>query len=145
MPYTGNPSTSTTDAVRLLIHDLSTSSGSNILQDNEITYFLNQEVNTLYAAAAAAEAAGAKFAGGNSASMTKVGDLALEFGGGNPAESYKVLAGQLRMRANLSLKPFSGGISVSDKQNEVSDTDRVAPQFRVGMHDADASTSTGAY
>lgn len=144
MPYGGSPSTSNTDAVRLYIYDTSTSSGSNIFQDAELTYFINANSNILYAAAAAADAAAGKFSGTGSASMKKVGDLQISYGGGNPASAYRQLAQNLRMQAAMGLKPYVGGITISDKNNEEADTDRVAPGVSIGMHDYEtASSSTG--
>ena len=145
MVYTGNPSTSNTDAVRLEVQDTSTSSGLNVLTDVEITYFLNTEVNTLYAAAAAAETISAK--GSNFITSKKVGDLMETAGSGSisPSVMFRELAATLRMRANLSLKPFSGGISVSDKQNQESDTDWDKPAVRIGLHDNPGSRSSSAF
>lgn len=143
MVYTGNPSTSTTDAVRLLIYDVSTSSGLNALTDVEITYFLNTEVNTLYAAAAAAETISSK--GSNFITSKSVGDLEEQTGGSgtiSPSVMYRELADKLRMRANLSLKPFSGGISVSDKRTQEADTDWDKPAVRIGIHDNPGSASS---
>ena len=146
MPYTGNPSTDTSDAVRLLIYDTSTSSGSNALQDKEITYFIQQEVNVLYAAAAAAETIGGKFSGDSAASMTQVGDLQLQVGSGDPASAYRALADTLRMRANLSLKPFSGGISKSEKRAQDADPDYDQPAVKLGIFDnPSGGASTGDF
>ena len=46
------------------------------------------------------------------------------------ATTYEARAAQ--MGAGL---PFAGGISVSDKQANEADTDRVAPQFNIGLED----------
>ena len=146
MAYGGNPSTDTSDALRLRVFDTSTSTGSELLSDGEVTFFLNNAPNGLYAAADAAAALAAKFSG-NTVSEKKVGDLSLKIGAGDPAATYRALSDELRYQAALSVKGFSGGISVSDKDTQRSDSDWNQPDVSIGLHDNPTarSTSTGSF
>jgi len=138
MAYTGNPSTSAPDAVRLLIGDVSTSTSSEIFSDGEIDYFVAQYSNSELAASAALKASI-----GTSKSQTlagvlskQVGDLKIDYGGKSGAHEIIIAkASQLRMLGVRKVKPYAGGISESDKDAAESDTDRVAPNFRIGQFD----------
>lgn len=123
MPYTGNPSTSNTDAVRLLVHDTSTSTSDTLLSDTEYTWFINQNTNLYYAASAAAHSIAARYS--DDYIQKKVGDLSwtvASFSG--PVAEYRNLAQSLRVEgARKGVTPYAGGISVSDKTANESDAD----------------------
>ena len=146
MAYGGNPSGSNTDAVRLLVHDLSTSTGAELLADAEYTFFINR-TNTLdEAAEQAALALAAKYSGD---ADKAVGDLKISLS--QKAKAYLALASQLGTQSAeaslVSVSPYLGGRSLADKQSVESDTDRAAPSFTRNQFDfpgaADPQRSTG--
>jgi len=148
MAYRGNPSTDTADATRLLIGDISTSTGSELFSDNEIDYFVASNSNPPLAAEAAIKSIiGTDRAKTVAGAVSKsVGDLSLNYGN---IDVHGILTGkakQLRVQGVRKVKPYAGGISQADKAAAESDTDWVEPHFVIGQHDhpglADGSTAT---
>ncbi len=139
MPYRGNPSTDTSDEFRLLIGDLSTSTGAEVFSDGEVDYFVANYSNVPLAASAAVKTiVGSTRASSLAGVLTKqVGDLKLDYGSGGMGvnEQLTAKAKQLRMLGVRKVKPYAGGISKADKDAAESDTDRVPPHFRIGQHD----------
>lgn len=125
--YSNAPATVARDAVRLLVGD--TDSTDQLVSDEEITWAVAQGPTTL-AAARIAEVIAGRF---SRRADKEVGDLSLR--ASQKAKAYLVLAQRLQVRANLVAGvPYAGGISVSDKQDQEDDTDRVSGSS-VGMHD----------
>jgi len=121
--YSGNPSASTLDQVRYLCQD--TDSTEQLLQDAEVTFEIAQNPNPYLAAAACAERLSLKF--GRDVTF-RVGDTQVNYG--ERAREYRLLATQLRQRYALrSAMPYAGGLSISEKQTILADTDRVEPAF----------------
>ena len=60
------------------------------------------------------------------------------------AEHYRALAKSLRLQAAAKITPYSGGISVDDKDSQKDDTDYSKPPFELGQHDYN-SLSTGEF
>lgn len=122
MPYTGNPSTSVTDAVRLLVHDTSTSTGTELLTDAEYQWFIAQNSNLYFAAS---EAAGSIAASQTDTVISKkVGDLAWAKDSDGPTAAYLNLSARLRTSGlRRGVTPYAGGISKADKALNRSDTD----------------------
>ena len=56
-------------------------------------------------------------------------DIGQEVNYGDRAAFFQARATQLRSRLSLTALPFAGGISVTAKQSQVDDADRVAPTF----------------
>ncbi len=141
MPYGGDPKNDVNDAVRAMVRDTSTSPS---LTDNEIAFVVSEWPNKYYAAAAAAEmlqANGAEFV-----VEKKVGDLVLKKGTaqGGVAGNWQTLADSLRTQAlNQGVAGYAGGISVSDKDTQRSDTDWDRTEIALGMHDDIGTSSTG--
>lgn len=125
--FGNNPAGSNRDLVRILINDT-----TGLLSDETINYFLTSEPNVWYAAAMCAETIGGQQS--QSGDMT-VGDLSIR----RVVSEYRNLAKQLRSRGSRGAVPFAGGLTLSDKDTEKTDTDRVPPAFSIGMHD-DGST-----
>ena len=124
MAYTGNPSTSNTDAVRLLVHDTSTSTGSTLLSDTEYQWFIDQNTNLYFAASAAAKTIGAKYS--DDIITKRVGDLSWTKGSpsGGITALYSQLAAELRAEGvRKGVAPYAGGISVADKAANEADPD----------------------
>ena len=147
MPYTGNPSTDTSDAVRLLIGDMSTSTGSEVFADNEVEWFVANHPNTYLAASAAVTSIiGSTRATTLGGLMSKsVGDLKEDYRTVSITDLMQSKAKQLRMQGVRRVAPYAGGISQSDKTTVESDSDRVAPFSRIGIHDNPNSRSSSTY
>lgn len=129
--FTNRPANSNRDLIRILVHDTDTANAK--LSDETIDYYLSSEPSVWYAAALAAET----IAGQYSAQGTlTVGDLSIQ----RQVSEYRGLSKQLRMRGARGAVPFAGGIKISDKDTEEDDTDRVAPSFKIGLHDDKGST-----
>lgn len=130
--YSGDPAYSNRDAVRFLIRDTNTS--DQLLQDEEIAWLLSQNSNNVYKAAmASAYAVSAKFS--NQAVTKTVGALSLSYQA--RSEHYKSLALSIKnqyLSVGATFAPYSGGISVSDKQTEEQDTDWDKPAFSRNLH-----------
>lgn len=138
MPYTGAPATVSADELKFILGDLSTSSSGELLKSAECSYLIARFGNAKAAAPAGARAIAAMFADQVSKA---VGDLRLE--AQQKFEHYSTLAKSLERDVAITAVPYAGGISRSDKDAVVGNTDRVAPSFMVGLHDFDsASTST---
>lgn len=147
MVYGGNPGTSTTDAVRLLVFDTSTSTGDVFLTDTEYTFLLGRTDTVDEAAAEAARTIAAKF---SKDADKRVGRLRIELS--QKSKAYLRLAERFDTAvAHASLtgvSPFLGGRSKSAKEAAEDDSDRVDTFFEremwdiPGAADADASTST---
>jgi hypothetical protein len=135
--YTNNPSNSNRDLVRTLISD--TNSSDQKLSDEFITYALAAKPNVYLAAALCAQSVGASYAA--VPSHIKVGDLSQSVIAGYQNE-YRQLAKSLRVQAMTAATPYSGGISVDDKQTQRNDSDWDRPAFERGMHDHSRSLST---
>ena len=139
MAYKGNPSTDVGDEIRLLIGDLSTSTGSEIFADGEMDYFSASYANAELAASAAVKTLIGTTRGNDMVSAVtskKVGDLTLGFSApGNVYLALREKAKQLRMLGVRKVKPYAGGISQSDKKATQSDTDLEPYPFRIGQFD----------
>jgi len=122
--YLGAPGTSSAearrDAVRYFIKD--TVSTKQLVLDEEIAFVLAENGNNVYRAAADA----CRGLAAREAKSKSVGDLSISGMG----ESYVALAAILDRRADMQATPFAGGVSLSDKDTRVADTDRVQPAFR---------------
>lgn len=131
MPYGGNPHTTPSDAVRVLVGD--TNASAPLLDDNTYTFILAQEPNVYARAALACDALAGKYA----LQMDKrIGDLWRS--AKVQHDHYANLAHMYREEAARRGKPvpFGGGVSVTDYDNRNEETDRVKPRFEVGMLDA---------
>lgn len=137
--YSGNPATSAMDKVRFLIGD--TNSSDQHISDEEINAMLADNANDAYSTAiACTEALISKF----SRYVTKsIGDLSISYG--EIVSNYRSLLGDLRRKATIALcTPYAGGISVSDKEIDEGDSDRVKPAFTIGMHDSEGADDDDA-
>lgn len=146
MAYTGNPSTNANDAIRLLIGDVSTSTGSEIFSDAEIDYFNSLKPNAHLSAAAAVISLIGSTRGQNLSSVLEkqVGDLRLKYGteSGGAGGSLQAKAKQLRLEGVRKVKPYAGGISEMDKDAAENDPDWNRSAFSVGMFDNPSYRST---
>lgn len=124
--YSGDPASSSKDAVRFWTGD---TSAPWLLSDEEINYTLTSYPSTQRAAAACLRKVAASYARKPSRS---VGDLSISYS--DMAKQYAAAADALEAQANANdatgALPYSGGISVSDMEGVDSNTDRVKPPFR---------------
>jgi hypothetical protein len=112
--------------VRLLIQD--TTDARQLLQNEEIDWFLSQEANVYLAAAMCCDVLVAK------AGMLKtrrLADITLEY----DVDFYRGLATTLRARGSSHQVPYLGGASIADKQAEEANADAVAPRAFRGAFD----------
>lgn len=127
MAYTDNPSTKTSDAIRLLVGDISTSTAREFLSDRAYTYFYAQSSNNVFLAAQlACQSLASLFA--STAVDKRVGDLYIKKNT-NIAQSYIALGKEFGAQAMATVSPSAGGISVADKRSAEADIDRVQPAF----------------
>lgn len=121
--YSNDPANSERDRVRLWVGD--TDSNDPQITDEEIAFFLSDAGSPVAAALMAAQMLAAKYA---RAVDKSVGDLRLSYS--QRAKAYQALVSDLRFRvATRTAPPFAGGISKTQKEATVSDTDRVPPAF----------------
>jgi hypothetical protein len=144
MAYTGNPSTNSRDAVRLLIWDVSTSTSGELLSNSEVQWFIDVSPNIYAAACLAAHTLSARVttlsASTSAVEEKKVGDLMLRMGvaAGNVEafqRAYSGLCDRLAKQSALQSAPYAGGLSRSEKRSVESDSDRVRPAFARGQFD----------
>lgn len=133
MTWTYNPaqlSTSSLFQVRYLMGD--TISTDPQVQDEEINWALTQRATTYGAAAIVCRA----LAGRLSREVDTV-DRELRDSISQRARAYSVMANSYEIQAATrgGGLPYAGGISIIDKENQQNDTDRVPPQFQIGMDD----------
>lgn len=120
--YTGDPRSSSTDAVHFLIGD--TNPTDQLVADEEILYLL--AVNSpILAAAAACETLASKFA---RMVDSQVGDVSLK--ASSRSKQYGDMAIALRARAaREGLSVIFGGQSVSTKYDDATNIDQTQPAF----------------
>lgn len=131
--YSGDPSYSTQDKVRFLIGD--TDESDQQVSDEEIAAILVDFPNPYNAAVQIVRSLVAKYSRRVEKSKS-IGDLSISYS--SAADGYRDLLKSLLTQAALHgglCEPYAGGISISDKENQESDSDRVVPAFRIGMHD----------
>lgn len=140
--YSSNPATDNKDAVRALLADTNRDAAGWMLSDEEILWLLSQEGSPLMAAAAGAEMIQGQFTGpARNIAILRIGDLMTESGGarggGSPDSpgTWAAYARMLRKRVARGAMPIAGGIDVSDRQPDRSDTDTLQPTFTRGMDD----------
>ena len=115
-----------------------TSSGNQLLQDEEIDAFIASENNQWAAAILAAESIAGSFARQTDKRVGK-----LQIGKGSASEHYYALADRLRNEMGHRAGVYAGGVSVSDMAADAADADRVDPSFSVGQFDNVGAESTG--
>lgn len=141
MTWSYNPSllaTNSKDAVRLLIGDVLTTDPQ--MQDEEINYLISAR-GTLYGAAAeCCRALAAKF---SRSVDQQAGTSKLMWS--HLAKAYTLKANEFETKSILigAAMPYAGGISLSDKQMQDLNTDRVQPIFTIGIMDSSLPVNAG--
>lgn len=127
--YSGNPSSTNRDAVRFLVGD--TDNTDQLVTDEEIAYMLAEEGSASMAAARVCRSLASKFARYMDQS---VGDLNVSYS--QRYRQYTELANRLESDGSSRVGvPYAGGISQANKDAITSDTDRVQPAIKIGVHD----------
>ena len=121
--------------VRRLIGDVNSTNG--LFSDEEIEFYIDTESNVFGAASLACVSLSAKFA--DSVSKT-VGKLKIELQ--QKHDHYKDLAETYKQTSATkgSVQLFAGGLSITGKDAQRADTDRVDPKF---TRDMDQFRGTG--
>lgn len=122
--FINSPDSSSTggrrDAVRLMIPDIT--AGAPLITDESIAFFLSESGQNVYRAAAhCCRALGSANAG----TAMSVGDLSIS----GLADSWGTKAKRLDVLADMGATPYAGGITLSDKNTDQSDSDLVQPVF----------------
>lgn len=137
-----DPQTNTRDQVRFLAGQTSTSD-VELVTDEEIAWALTAEGGIYLAAASVCDALSGRY--GTRVTEKKIGAMSLVYGGkvGSRSNEFRERAATLRRRAALaSVSPFSGGVSVADKQTRDLDSDRPDTAFAKGMDDRPGTQGT---
>ncbi|MCK5640809.1 MAG: hypothetical protein KAJ19_08430 [Gammaproteobacteria bacterium] len=109
------------------------------MSDEEIAYAVAEEGSNLLSAVRIANAIAINF--GRKADKA-VGDLNITYS--KQQENYLAIAKELKARGAISSGGiFSGGETISGKDSEKDDTDRVRPAFTKGAHDHPGGESKG--
>ncbi len=133
--YSGDPSTSDGDLVRFLIGD--TDSAAWQLSDEEIQAMLTLNApseigfDAILAAAACAEALAGKYA---RRADKSVGDLHIT--NSQISKNYLDMSARLRRQSSVNgAAPYAGAMTITDKDAQEMNPNRVAPFFKRGMND----------
>lgn len=137
--YSGDPATSTKDAVRFLIGDILT--GDPLLQDAEINYAITLRGTAYGAAAQCLRSLSSQMA--RQADSTQ-GELRIGYSSRSRAFAKRAEDYETREAISGGGGAWAGGISLVDKQSRESDTDRVKPQFNLGMTDNSLPVGQGS-
>lgn len=130
MTFTYVPTDLITDLsqVRLLVFD--TDSKRQLLQDEEINFFLTRFSDIFRAAASACESIAAKFGREIDRSVLAATDTP-----SRTAEFYLDLAQRYRKQASKTVEVFAGGLTKSGKERLAQNDDKIQPAFSVGQDD----------
>lgn len=128
--YSGNPATSNRDALRYLIGDIVES--DPLIQDPELDFALTQRTSIYGAAALACRSLASKLS-----READTVDKDLRDSISQRARAFRMMAVDYETQASVrsGAMPYAGGISKSDKAIQVANTDRVEPQYTLGMDD----------
>ena len=121
--YSGDPGSSDRDELRFKIQDVDTD--CQLFSDEELDYILNKTGSVCAAALDAVTTLLSRFAG---YCDEAVGQVKITYS--QKYEQYRLLKQELESDLAISGGGiYAGGISISDKELTVQDTDRVEPEF----------------
>lgn len=130
MPYSGNPSSVKTDAVRLMVGDIYPD--MEILSDSEYDYYLTKNNNNINRSAI--DAAWAICFKLSRWTRERTGDI--EVYGSEWARNFKAVLLEFIRNPNTVVSlamPYAGGISKSDMAANDADADNARPEAYLGM------------
>lgn len=116
--------------VRFLTGD--TLSGDQQMTDEEIAFVLTQRSSIYGAAAMCCRSLSAQKA---RLADVSTGDLRTTYSSLSQAYSKRAGEYEAQATARSGALPYAGGVTVTDKQNQEADGDRVQPQFKIGQED----------
>lgn len=127
--YSGDPENSKTDEVRFSLGD--TQEADFVLSNEEINFLLKQNEDSINPTIiAACRKIKAHFA---HLCDESVGRVKITF-----SQKYKqfelLLEELIESNTRMNVRPYAGGISVSDKETRENNQDRVKPAFRTDLH-----------
>jgi hypothetical protein len=126
------------DLMRVRLELADTDTTEQLLQDEEITYLLNQESEFWGAVARGAEMIARIFA----RQADEIANPTVKLSFRERVRHYQEMAATLRKRASGGRAPLFVSGSMATKQAQRQDTDRTGPYFRRGMHDRFAGEDT---
>lgn len=128
--YSGDPTTTPKDAVRFLVGD--TVEADPQVMDPEITFALTQRASPYGAAAVICRALAARLA-----READTVDKDIRTTLSQRSKAYLMMASDYEMQASFrsGASPYAGGISIADRSRQIGNTDRVQPNFNIGMTD----------
>lgn len=128
--YSGDPSLSAKDGVRFLVGD--TNNKDQQCSDGEVLFAIAQTSSLYSASAMVCRAIASKYAREVDSVQNELRTM-----WSSRQKAYSDLAKQLDVKASGSTfaAPYAGGISIADKRAQELNTDRVPPQFNLGMED----------
>ena len=133
--YTTNL-TAARDQVRFYSGD-TVSTATITLSDEEIAGAITLAGGTRAAAALCCESLAARYSAGG---QRLVDDLGQTVDYGERATFFQERGRLLRSQLSLTAIPFAGGISITSKQSQEDNTDRVVPAFTKDLHKAPGTT-----
>jgi hypothetical protein len=135
--YSGDPATSDKDHVRFLIQDVDQS--DQLVSNEEIAFAISENETLPYAAVYLCRRIAARFAREADKTVSASGGLSTTQALSQRSRGFLKLAETLEAEISssqgMSLRPYAGGVSVSDKTSVESDSDRTQPAFSAGMFD----------
>lgn len=136
--YNGDPTASNRNRVRWLCGD--TDPDDKLVGDREIDAALTVHASNVYAAAAeVCDHLARRCAREADRSVSASGGASVSNALSQRSRSYQAMARDLRFQIALSVTPYAGGISRTDKDARAEDSDRVAPAFWREQFDVDTA------
>lgn len=129
MPYSGNPADSVADYVRFLIGD--TDNTNLQFLDAEVAYIVLENGNLPFPAAI--QLVGQLIARYSRRASKRVGDLSIQYG--ELVKNLQGLEASLVIQGASGGTIYAGGMTSSDKEVDAGNSDRIQPNFRIGMDD----------
>lgn len=130
MTFTYDSTDISTDLAQVRLRIGDTNSADPLLTDEEITAYLTLDSDIVGAAILCVKAIIAKLA-----RDVDRGNLGMSATRSQKVQHYKDLLIELRKGDAHFCQVFAGGLSVSGKESNESDTDYIPPRFKLGMFD----------
>lgn len=132
--YSGDPGASDRDHVRYLIGDVDDK--DPLVNDEAIQFSIDNRKDVYAAAAEVARSIAARCAREVASSVNVAGvgqDVSRQLQ--TRQQQFEKIAMQLEKRSGKQVKPYMGGMRISDKETDQDDTDLVGPTFARGDWD----------
>lgn len=133
--YSGDPSASNVDEIRFWAQ--LTDTNDQHLTNEEITFVRTIESSNVAAAARCCEILATKYAREADIRAGSDGELSIKFS--QISEQFMARAKDLRSSAVAYASPWAASISITEKQDQEDNTDRVGPAFERNQFDDNTS------